>query len=462
MATQTAEGATPQKKSRVNQFDSPWLNRRLITGVLMIGFIVLVWIFGPLVYDINKALVGASPLNLPPAWIDERAEIAQNASDSVASTVAASTIIEDDSATTAPAATQGSGFGASGLGGTGLTNLMQTPNAPAATDVPAATNASGFGSSGLGGTGLTSLMQTPNAPAASEIPATTASGFGSSGLGGTGLTSLMSTPAAGSAVTPTSIPALDSDTAAAIARGTARRAYQPLGDWNHPLGTTNQGRDMLAVLIYGAPASLRVGIIAATVGTILSIILGFSSGFLGGWVDTIIRTAADVWLTIPSLAVLLVISAYLKRVDIDTMALLLSLFAWPAPTRLIRAQVLTLRERGYIKMAQLSGQSTLDIMFREMLPNLLPYLAASFAGNVSGAILASASLEALGLGPTRWPTLGTTINDAIRSTAIIRGMWWWWGLPVLTLMFIFTGLFQIAVGLDEIANPRLRGVQAKQ
>jgi peptide/nickel transport system permease protein len=168
-----------------------------------------------------------------------------------------------------------------------------------------------------------------------------------------------------------------------------------------------------------------------------------------------------VWLTIPSLAVLLVISAYLKRVDLDTMAFLLALFAWPGPTRLIRAQVLTLRERGYIKMAQLSGQSTLDIMFREMLPNLLPYLAASFAGNVSGAILASASLEALGLGPTRWPTLGTTINDAIRGTAIIRGMWWWWGFPVLTLMFIFTALFQIATGLDEVANPRLRGAQTK-
>src|SRR5690606_29093455 len=186
-----------------------------------------------------------------------------------------------------------------------------------------------------------------------------------------------------------------------------------------------------------------------------------SSGFLGGWVDAVIRTAADVWLTIPALAVLLVISAYMKRVDLETMGILLALFAWPGPTRLLRAQVLTLRERGYVRMAQLSGQSTFDIMFREMLPNLLPYLAASFAGNVSGAILAATSLEALGLGPTRFPTLGTTIFNALRGTAIMRGMWWWWGLPVLTLIFMFTGLFQIAVGLDEIANPRLRGVQGK-
>jgi peptide/nickel transport system permease protein len=214
---------------------------------------------------------------------------------------------------------------------------------------------------------------------------------------------------------------------------------------------------MLAVLIVGAPASLRVGAIAASVGLIVGVTLGFAAGFLGGWVDAVIRTASDVAFTIPSLAVLLVVSAFLKRMELDTMALLLAMFAWPVPTRLIRAQVLSLRERGYIRMAQLSGQSTLSIMFREMMPNLLPYLAASLAGAISGAILAATSLEALGLGPTRYPTLGMTIFYSIRATAILRGMWWWWGLPILTLMFIFTGLFLIASGLDEIANPRLRG-----
>jgi len=141
------------------------------------------------------------------------------------------------------------------------------------------------------------------------------------------------------------------------------------------------------------------------------------------------------------------------------MALLLALFAWPGPTRLIRSQVLTLRERGFIRMARLSGSSTLSIMFREMLPNLLPWLAASFAGNVSGAILAASSLEALGLGPSRVPTLGMTIFYALRGAAVLRNMWWWWGFPILTLIIIFTGLFMIATGLDEIANPRLRGVK---
>jgi peptide/nickel transport system permease protein len=235
----------------------------------------------------------------------------------------------------------------------------------------------------------------------------------------------------------------------------------PPPDPAHPLGTESNGRDMLAVLITGAPRSFQVGLIAAGVGLAVGTLLGFTAGYLRGWVDNVIRTIADAVITIPSLALLIVVSSYVRVVDITTMALILALFAWAGPTRLIRAQVLSLRERGYVRMARLSGVPTFDIMFREMLPNMLPYLASSLAGNVAGAILAATSLEALGLGPTRIPTLGMTIFFAIRSSAIIRGMWWWWGFPILILILIFTGLFLIAVGLDEIANPRLRGTKAK-
>jgi peptide/nickel transport system permease protein len=232
-------------------------------------------------------------------------------------------------------------------------------------------------------------------------------------------------------------------------------------DAAHPLGTESNGRDMLAILITGAPRSFQVGLIAAGIGLGVGILLGFTAGFLGGWVDNVIRTIADSVITIPSLALLIVISSYVRVVDINTMALILALFSWAGPTRLIRAQVLTLRERGYVRMARLSGVPTFDIMFKEMLPNMLPYLASSLAGNVAGAILAATSLEALGLGPTRIPTLGMTIFFAIRSSAVIRGMWWWWGFPILLLIVIFTGLFLMAIGLDEIANPRLRGANAQ-
>ena len=237
-------------------------------------------------------------------------------------------------------------------------------------------------------------------------------------------------------------------------------AIFPDPDPAHPLGTESNGRDMLALLMAAAPGTLRVGLVAAGLGMAIGILLGFSAGFLGGWWDALVRTIADAVITIPSLAVLIVISAFVRQIDLTNMALLLALFAWPGPTRLIRAQVLSMRERGYVQMARLSGASSLDIMFKEMMPNLLPYLAASFSGNVSANILAATALEALGLGPTRVPTLGMTIFYSIRAASILRGMWWWWGFPILLLILIFTGLFLITVGLDEIANPRLRGVQA--
>lgn len=242
--------------------------------------------------------------------------------------------------------------------------------------------------------------------------------------------------------------------------GTSPQDMAPMwlegGERAHPLGTENSGRDMLAVLLTGGPSSLRIGLIAATTGMLIGVVLGCVSGFVGGAVDRVIITLSDAWLTMPSLAVLIVISAFVRQIDRDTMAALVAMFAWAGPTRLIRAQVLTLRERGYIRMARLSGASTADVIFREMLPNMLPYLAASFTGNVSGAILASTGLEALGLGPTRIPTLGMTIYHANQASAVIRGMWWWWGLPLVILAVIFQGLFLIATGLDEVANPKLR------
>jgi peptide/nickel transport system permease protein len=231
------------------------------------------------------------------------------------------------------------------------------------------------------------------------------------------------------------------------------------GSLEHPLGTEGTGRDMLAVMIVATPRSLDVGLIAALIGLLVGIILGFTAGFLGGWFDNVVRVLTDAWMTFPGLAVLIVIATYIKGIDITAMALVISLFAWPGPTRIIRSQVLSMRERGYVQMAQLSGSSTLDIMFREMMPNLLPYLAATFTGAVSGSILAATGLEILGLGPTRIPTLGMVINNALEASAILRGMWWWWSFPIVMLVLIFVSLFLMTIGLDEIANPRLRGAK---
>ncbi len=229
-----------------------------------------------------------------------------------------------------------------------------------------------------------------------------------------------------------------------------------VGTWEHPLGTENSGRDMLALMILGAPNSFLVGVVAAAVGMTVGIVLGFSSGFIGGRLDDFIRLISDVTITIPALMVLIVIQSVLNQIELTTMALLIAMFAWPSPTRLIRSQVLTMRESGYVQMAKLSGSSTWSIMFREIMPNLIPYLFASFIGNATGAILAAVGLETLGLGPQRVPTLGGTIYYALNAAALLRNMWWWWGLPTLLLALMFIGLLLINLGFDEIANPRLR------
>jgi peptide/nickel transport system permease protein len=228
----------------------------------------------------------------------------------------------------------------------------------------------------------------------------------------------------------------------------------------HPLGTESMGRDMLALIIVGTPSSLKVGFIAATIGMGVGLILGSLAGYLGGRVDNVVRIISDSVITIPALAVLVVLASYIKMTDTTAMAFILALFAWPGPTRVVRAQVLTLRERGYVRMAMLSGAASYEIMFIEMLPNMLPWLAASFTGTVSATILGATALEVLGLGPTRVPSLGLIINQATAASALLRGMTWWWFPPILMLMIIFTSFFLITVGLDEVANPRLKGVKA--
>ncbi len=228
------------------------------------------------------------------------------------------------------------------------------------------------------------------------------------------------------------------------------------GVWDYPLGTDGGGRDLLALIIIGAPNSLFVGLLASLIGMSTGIILGFTAGFVGGRTDDFIRVISDVMITIPPLLILVVFQASFGDVSLTMMALLIAGFVWQSPTRLIRAQVLSMRESGYVQMARLSGASTPHIMFREMLPNLVPYLFGSFIANVTTSIVTAVGLEVLGLGPQRIPTLGRTIYEAINSGALIQNLWWWWGIPTLLLAVMFIGLLLINLGLDEVSNPRLR------
>jgi peptide/nickel transport system permease protein len=224
----------------------------------------------------------------------------------------------------------------------------------------------------------------------------------------------------------------------------------------HLLGTDNVGRDIWALMIHGIYPSLKVGLIAGVIGTALGVVLGIVAGYYGGLVDTIISTMADIFLTIPSLLILIVLAAYIRTTTIEFTALVIAIFAWAGPTRLMRSQTLSLRERPFIPLAKLSGQNDFEIAIKQILPNLLPYIMAGFVGAVSGAILSLVGIQILGLGPLFTPNLGMILQAAYLGAAIFRGMWWWWVPPTATLIVIFISLFLISVALDELANPRLR------
>jgi peptide/nickel transport system permease protein len=210
-------------------------------------------------------------------------------------------------------------------------------------------------------------------------------------------------------------------------------------------------------MLLGTPQTIKVGLLAGAIGLGIGIILGFVAGYTGGVVDNIIKGAADVLLTVPGLLLLVVIAITIRgAVTVNMMAVVVSILAWMWPTRTIRSQVLTLREREFVRMAKLGGMKGPEIIVRELMPNLLPYLASSFVGAVASGILAAIGLEALGLGPQNQPTLGMTIFWALRYAAVLRGLWWWWAPPIIIIVLTFMGLFLISAGLDQIANPRLR------
>lgn len=222
------------------------------------------------------------------------------------------------------------------------------------------------------------------------------------------------------------------------------------------LGTDSLGRSIASQMGEAIPNSLQVGLIAATLGTLIGALIGFISGYFGGVLDAVLRILIDVFLSVPSLLFLILIAALLKGVGVSVMAVIIGIFAWAWPARQIRAQVLSLKERGFVQVARFSGMSGLEIIVSELMPHMLPWMGANFVNAFISAILAESGLSILGLGPQREMTLGMMIYWSLSYGALLQNMWWWWGVPVLTLMILFLSLYLISLGLEEVSNPRLR------
>jgi peptide/nickel transport system permease protein len=221
-------------------------------------------------------------------------------------------------------------------------------------------------------------------------------------------------------------------------------------------GTTTFGQDVFTQFVYGLKASFLVGIIGGGIGTLLGMLVGFTAGYRGGIVDEILNTLTNIVLVIPTLAVLLIIAAYLEVRGIFIESVFIGCTAWPWVARAIRAQTFSLRSRDFVDLARLSGMKSIKVIFTEIAPNMMSYLLLVFILQFGGAVLIAATLDFIGLGPTNAISLGLMMNNAVLWGALILGIWWWFIPPGAAITAIVGALYVMNVGLDEVFNPKLR------
>jgi peptide/nickel transport system permease protein len=221
-------------------------------------------------------------------------------------------------------------------------------------------------------------------------------------------------------------------------------------------GTTMFGQDVFAQFTHGLRSTFLVGVLGGGLAAVIGMLIGFTAGYRGGLVDEVLNMITNVVLVIPTLAVLLVIAAYLHVRGVVPEALFIGLFSWPWVARAIRAQTFSLRSREFVDLARLSGLSGPKIVLKEIAPNMSSYLFMTFILLFGGAVLIAATLDFIGLGPTEGISLGLMMNNAVLWSALPLGMWWWFVPPGLGITIIVGALYVMNVGLDEVFNPKLR------
>jgi len=226
--------------------------------------------------------------------------------------------------------------------------------------------------------------------------------------------------------------------------------------WHHLFGTTDQGSDIFSQVMMGARRSLLLGAAAAVLSTVLATVLGVFAAYAGGVVDEVVNFLTNVFLVVPTIPLLIVVSAYLKNRGMVTMILVLGLTLWAFEARILRAQALSLKNRDFVQAAKVAGEPTWRIVFGELMPNMISRIAAAFVLVFYIALLVDAGLEFLGLGDTSHTSWGQTLYWAQTNSTVLQGEWWPFLFPGLALVLTVVGLVFLLAGIDEVSNPRLR------
>jgi peptide/nickel transport system permease protein len=229
---------------------------------------------------------------------------------------------------------------------------------------------------------------------------------------------------------------------------------------HHLFGTTDQGSDIFSQVVLGARRSLLLGFAAALLATALAATLGVIAAYSGGVVDEVINFFINVFLVIPAIPLLVVISGFMQDRGIWTMVVVLAAVLWAFEARILRGQALLLKNRDFVLAARASGESTRRIVFAELMPNMISRIAAGFVLVFYIALLVDSGLEFLGLGDMSGTSWGITLYWAQNNSTVLQGEWWPFFFPGAALAFTVLGLVLLLAGIDEISNPRLRTERA--
>jgi peptide/nickel transport system permease protein len=226
---------------------------------------------------------------------------------------------------------------------------------------------------------------------------------------------------------------------------------------DHIFGTTSRGQDLFWWLTFAIRNSLFVGVVTAIISRVISVLVGLTAGYRGGWLDKVLMAISDTFVVLPLLPILILLSFLLRdSMNLLTLAIILGLFGWSFDARLIRSQVLSLRERSFTRTAVYSGTSSFRITIHEHLPFVLPIVFATTLNNILWSIGMEVTLSILGLSDLTTPTLGTALYWANQHGALVAGLWWWITAPAMATVVLFLGLYLLFTSINEFIDPRTR------
>jgi peptide/nickel transport system permease protein len=227
--------------------------------------------------------------------------------------------------------------------------------------------------------------------------------------------------------------------------------------FDHPLGTTENGADVFSQVLAGARVSIIVGFAAALISAVLGSAVGLASGYFGGWTDRILDALENWFLVIPTLPLMIVLARILDP-SLFVLIAVIGLTSWAGTGRIVRAQVLTLRERAFVERARALGAKDRYIIRTHILPNTMPLIFANTVLIVAVAILSEAALSFLGLGDPTRISWGTMIENAFESGAPSDGAWWYLVPPGLCITTLVLAIATLGYLFEEYINPRLQEV----